>query len=195
VNPPVARIAYDILEQEDPEALNKATELLRVYSDSITSEKEKDFPFVECVTLADDNKRRGGGWQSSWHFKDNGFSGDEGTYNFAAAEKNLVAALPDIFHWLRGDDVVDSTYVNTLLSKTSSKEEAMSLGLRLAIHFMGDIHQPLHLVSRYTNDLPNGDKGGNLFALKNHYGAGELHAVFDNVMYLYHTSIKRPFTS
>lgn len=166
-----------------------------MYSDSITSEKERDYPFVECVTLADDNKRRGGGWQSNWHFQDNGFSGDGQNYEFVVSSKNIVGALPDLFHWLRGDEVGGSTYVTTLLSKTASADEAKSLALRLIIHYMGDLHQPLHLVSRYTKENPKGDKGGNLFELKNHYKANELHAVFDNVLYLYHTSIKRPFSA
>uniref|UniRef100_A0A7S3CJC2 Uncharacterized protein n=1 Tax=Strombidium rassoulzadegani TaxID=1082188 RepID=A0A7S3CJC2_9SPIT len=59
---------------------------------------------------------------------------------------------------------------------------------------MGDIHQPLHTTSRYTAEHPTGDKGGNSFPLKYHYKANELHAVWDNVVYLYHVNPKRPFT-
>lgn len=58
----IARMAYDMLKKSDPTALSKAETLLRVYSDRFTQEHEKDYPFVECVTLADDNKRAGGGW-------------------------------------------------------------------------------------------------------------------------------------
>jgi hypothetical protein len=58
----VARIAQDILEKENPQALQKAVTLLGKYSDSFTQEHEKNYPFVECVTLPDDNKRAGGGW-------------------------------------------------------------------------------------------------------------------------------------
>ena len=58
----IAKMAYDILKKDNPIALNKAEALLSKYSDDLTKEHEKDYPFVECVTLADDNKRRGGGW-------------------------------------------------------------------------------------------------------------------------------------
>jgi hypothetical protein len=75
-----------------------------------------------------------------------------------------------------------------------SEDEAKSLALRLIIHYMGDIHQPLHCSDRYTEELPKGDKGGNAFALKYHYSANELHAVWDNVIYSYHKNPKRPFT-
>ena len=58
----IARMAYDILKKDNPVVLNKAEDLLKIYSDNLTQSHEKDYPFVECVTLADDNKRRGGGW-------------------------------------------------------------------------------------------------------------------------------------
>ena len=40
-----------------------------------------------------------------------------------------------------------------------------SLNLRLLIHYVGDLHQPLHATSRYTESHPNGDRGGNDFHL------------------------------
>ena len=40
-----------------------------------------------------------------------------------------------------------------------------SFNLRLFIHYVGDIHQPLHATSRYTSQYPEGDRGGNSFAL------------------------------
>ena len=32
---------------------------------------------------------------------------------------------------------------------------------RLLLHFVGDIHQPLHGVQYFSTKYPNGDKGGN----------------------------------
>ena len=29
------------------------------------------------------------------------------------------------------------------------------------LHLVGDVHQPLHAISRYTREIPNGDAGGN----------------------------------
>jgi hypothetical protein len=103
--------------------------------------------------------------------------------------------MPELYQWLKGDPKPDSFIVNTVRSHTESEEAAKGMGLRLLMHYMGDIHQPLHLVSRYTAEHPKGDKGGNDFDLKYHYDADELHAVWDNVMYEYHKSVKRPFTS
>jgi hypothetical protein len=168
--------------------------MIKQYTDSLTEKWEGQFPFVEGVTLADYNKRAGGGWQSDWHFEDLGFSGDGGNYNFKTTPLNITAAMQDLFLWLSGNSMSDSVFVNTIRKHTDSEGAAKGLGLRLIMHYMGDIHQPLHVSARYTAAHPDGDKGGNLFALKNHYSANELHAVWDEVMYAYHSSIQRPFT-
>lgn len=92
-----------------------------------------------------------------------------------------------------GKDVSGNVMVETIKGRTKSETEGKSLGLRLLIHYMGDIHQPLHCSDRYTADKPKGDKGGNDFALKYHYTANELHAVWDTVIYQYHSTVHRPF--
>lgn len=59
---------------------------------------------------------------------------------------------------------------------------------------MGDVHQPLHNVQRYTKERPKGDSGANAFVLKYRYRAKNLHSVWDKVLYVYHQSVSRPFT-
>jgi hypothetical protein len=170
--------------------------MLETYSDNITADREGKFKFVECVTWADDSKRRGGGWQSNWHFDDIPFVGDgskESDFDFAYNAKNITAALPAITDYLSGKDVSGNVMIDTIKGRTASDAASKSLALRLLIHFMGDVHQPLHCSDRYTKDKPKGDKGGNDFALKNHYAANELHAVWDNVIYQYHATVHRPF--
>jgi len=49
---------------------------------------------------------------------------------------------------------------------------------RTLIHLVGDIHQPLHAVSRYTKAHPGGDAGGNLFYIK-YNNIHNLHALWD----------------
>lgn len=107
--------------------------------------------------------------------------------------KNISMAMPDILHWLQGEDISETITYQTLMKYVNTTEQGKSLGLRLLIHYYGDIHQPLHSSDRYTAEDPSGDKGGNDFPLKNHYSANELHAVWDNVLYSLHTNPKRPF--
>jgi len=55
--------------------------------------------------------------------------------------------------------------------------------MRFLIHFVGDIHQPLHSTSRVDNEYPAGDRGGNSVPLPSKDGAKNLHAVWDAVIY------------
>ena len=82
------------------------------------------------------------------HFIDTPFATD-GTPLPAIPTPNIVTALEDD--------------VNIL--KTSTDKNAQAQALRLIIHFVGDIHQPLHCATRVDKDHPDGDRGGNLVSL------------------------------
>src|SRR5438270_13657961 len=51
--------------------------------------------------------------------------------------------------------------VATLQHGTSDAEKTKAL--RFLIHYVGDIHQPLHCATRVTQAMPEGDRGGNDF--------------------------------
>ena len=55
--------------------------------------------------------------------------------------------------------------------------------MALLIHYIGDSAQPLHASTRVSKTFPFGDKGGNSFALRYHYGVNELHALYDTALY------------
>ena len=64
LTPIVAKIAFDKLSRENPRALNSANELLRVFmkTDPELTKLERDYPFVECATFADEIKGKGATW-------------------------------------------------------------------------------------------------------------------------------------
>jgi len=80
------------------------------------------------------------------------------------------------------------------MAKVVHEYEGRSIALRLLLHYYGDIHQPLHSSTLYSNDYKSGDRGGNDFILKNRYSTKNLHALWDNVIYQYRKTIYRPFT-
>ena len=41
-----------------------------------------------------------------------------------------------------------------------------AVNLRLLIHVLGDLHQPLHATTYYSPKFPNGDRGGNEFKIQ-----------------------------
>lgn len=64
--------------------------------------------------------------------------------------------------------------------KIHTEEVGKSTAMRLLIHYVGDVHQPLHSTSRINDEFPKGDRGGNSFKLDD--PLGELHAVWDSVL-------------
>ena len=82
----------------------------------------------------------------------------------------------------------DSSYVRGSVSWELSD----SFHLRLLIHYIGDIHQPLHTTSRFTESFPNGDEGGNYFRLLKKGEVDNLHALWDSALYDQSKDFKLP---
>jgi len=55
--------------------------------------------------------------------------------------------------------------------------------MRFLIHYVGDVHQPLHAETMVDKTFPKGDLGGNFFSLPVHFYTKNLHAVWDKVLY------------
>lgn len=92
------------------------------------------------------------------HFKDVYFSGD-GSQLPPEAGNNIVTEL--------NRDVE--------ILKNSTDDNARAQALRFIIHFVGDIHQPLHCAARVTNG--KGDQGGNFVKVT---VAKNLHSYWDS---------------
>jgi len=140
-----AQIAFDRL---NPTAKAKVIELLAVdINPSAVTAKSTDF--VNASHWADD-LRPFSEFDSfkPLHFIDKPFP--PGSNLPAIDPENIVKALED----------------NVNILKTSTDKNAQAQALRFIIHFVGDIHQPLHCTTRVTAANPDGDRGGNLFKIK-----------------------------
>lgn len=140
-----AQIAFSLL---NPRAKAKAMELLAIkINPADVSAKSTDF--VNASHWADD-LRPFSEFDSfkPLHFIDKPFP--TGAQLPPIDPENIVKALED----------------NVNILKTSTDENAQAQALRLIIHFVGDIHQPLHCTTRVSTANPDGDRGGNLFKIK-----------------------------
>ena len=140
-----AQIAFARL---NPRAKAQVKTLLAIpINPSAVSAKSKDF--VNAAHWADD-LRSVPAFKSfePLHFIDKPFSTD-GTPLPAIPAPNIVTALRD----------------NVRILKTSTDKNARAQALRLIIHLVGDIHQPLHCASRVSSALSDGDQGGNLLTI------------------------------
>ncbi len=97
-----------------------------------------------------------------WHFVDTPFSPD----NTPTRPAYTVNAL---------------TQIEMLTAALQSDETPAMKSYDLAWleHLVGDVHQPLHVTSRFTAGNPNGDAGGNLVAIVQ--SPNELHGYWDNL--------------
>jgi len=168
---------------------------------------EKDHPFVECATFADDFKYKGGYYQKGWHFIDQPYLDEGGKisdYDFTADTHNVTEAINGLIGWEGnlGVEAGKKTYVETEVETETNKDlhltseaDAISIGMRLLIHYVGDIHQPLHATSRVDHEYPKGDFGGNTVHLPAKDGVNELHALWDSVGYEFSGYAHLPYTA
>ena len=151
----VAQIAYDNMTREAKRKFNALNHAL----DNEYSPKS----FVNAASWMDEIKYRDIKIYDPWHYIDIPFSPD-GTPLPDVPKVNAVWAL-------------DQAALILMSDKTSDYEKGFFL--RVFIHVLGDIHQPLHTVVRVTEKHPDGDRGGNLFSLGMNKVADNLHSYWD----------------
>jgi len=101
-----------------------------------------------------------------WHYVDYGFSRD-GTPVQPPHGVNAVTQI---------------RVLHQALSRPQSPIELKAYDLPWLIHLVGDVHQPLHAVSRFTQDEPTGDAGGNRVKLCEHPCRNNLHSLWDDAL-------------
>ncbi len=88
----------------------------------------------------------------------------DGTPLPKAAEMNAVIAVQQA--------------MKTLQDPNAPLEE-QAVALRIILHVVGDIHQPLHTITRVSQAHPHGDRGGNDFRLGKNKVGNNLHRYWD----------------
>lgn len=168
------QIAYLAYKHLDPVVRDKADLLLRLNSDypiwiaGAPEGKEKLYAFVHAATWADDIKTKSDYYDdhvtdstagrnipyghlkhSYWHFKDTLYSPD-GTPLPAPDPVDAVTQL--------------KLMIAKLPASSGAPENLRSYDLVWMLHLVGDLHQPLHAIARYTAQISGsgGDRGGNL---------------------------------
>lgn len=120
--------------------------------------------FTTAGVWMDDIRADGVRLYDRWHYHNRAHSPD-GTPTPAAPHPDNVA-------W-----AIEQNLLVLKSAKTSDAEKARAL--RFLLHTVQDIHNPLHCGSRYTKDNPDGDSGGNQFALEKSGSYRNLHAFWD----------------
>jgi hypothetical protein len=154
----VVAIAWEDLT---PQAQRRVTELVRWAPEARFRDP------LSAATWPDydpDRSRR------PWHFINLHFRADGRPSANRPAEENVVWAIRRFTADLKNRGLDDRRHGEALIK---------------LLHFVGDVHQPLHTMSRDTERLPQGDRGGNDFPIAPIHGMSErgpvanLHLLWD----------------
>ena len=187
----VAAVAWQHLT---PTARVQAGALLRLnpdydrWVDRVPAQQQAVIAFVRAATWADAIKHEAGyiddGERSDvpdaaanvgyddrrehryWHYVDVPFSFD-GTALPAVPVPNAATRIADF---------------RRVLAAPGAPPRLRSYDLVWLLHLVGDLHQPLHAVSRFTHQLPAGDLGGNRIRLCAPPCRQELHVFWDEAL-------------
>lgn len=158
----IAQIAYDHLT---PETKTKVDFLTKILDPNYPAKQR----FLYDSTWLDQIKYSGVRKYNAWHFIDLPFSLDD--------TKLITAHHPNS---------LDEIKINAAILKNPQQSNYQKAqALRILIHLVGDVHQPLHCADRYSREYPHGDKGGNLFKIKNE-DVKNLHAFWDEGLDLFY---------
>lgn len=164
----IAQIAFDNLTP-------KAKSFVSIYLNNGHANGLEN-QFVNSATWLDRLRFKEVYWYDALHYIDIPFSDDHSPVipveanNATWAINNAIAVLNN--------------------SRTSKGDRR--LALLILLHVVGDIHQPLHATTRVSANLPNGDKGGNHFALAHNKIGNNLHQYWDRGAGLLLGSSKMP---
>ena len=169
----VAQIAYDRLQPRARERVDALVKTIRFCG--------RTYDGVTISVWMDDIKSDSTHDElSEWHYINTPiFDGIAPNPNLKLPENNVITR---------------TTWVIQMLRKGtgSDKKDAELLGY--LFHLAGDIHQPMHAVTRFSAQNPDGDLGGNRFRV-NLPEVTNLHAYWDAAADLFHFwSAERPMS-
>ena len=118
------------------------------------------YDFITASPWADDSRseRKETG---AWHFINLHFRSDGKAVVNGPDPQNVVVAIER---------------QSKILKDRTAPDLKRADALRYLIHFVGDLHQPLHATARDSEGHPKGDRGGNDFPLD---GRSNLHSFYD----------------
>ncbi len=157
----VALIAYQNLSADAKHKVDALTQVLA-----------RDYPaiheFSDIATWPDEIRQQNGiETFTHWHYIDTPFANDDASLNFAMDTDNILWAINSI---------------KPIFKKNKAPPAEQARFLAFLVHLVGDAHQPLHAASRLSKAHPTGDKGGNLFFVKDSKNPSvniPLHAIWD----------------
>lgn len=158
-----AMIAQLDLAKNSPEVLQTANQVLAPLNGALSH--GLDNTFVETACWADDIRYFGVDSMTLWHYIDRPYNLD-GLLNATRSSINVLWGINQTISTLKNDNHLNAPLETSMM-------------IRFLIHFVGDMHQPLHNTELISKLFPNGDAGGNLFPIVYNSQINQLHKLWD----------------
>lgn len=177
----VSAIAYDTLKKENPSALAKVLDILRQhpqYKDTwadrlqaVPEDGRDRYLFMIAARWPDDIRKQFAYDHPKWHYID---------YPYVPTDADGKVTPPK----LDDENALTELQGQEDALRKSDNAATKAIAACWVMHLVGDLHQPLHCVTMYTAELPEGDRGGNELYVKAGPRGGtlNLHSLWDGLI-------------
>jgi len=177
-----AALAFDDLQRSAPAAIARVVAILRQHPQyeshwkqqlmGRSAEDQGRLLFMLAARWPDDIRGDKAFDHPMWHYIDY-------PYKPPAQPDSVPVPTP------AGENIVEAFQQNVAVVRSATEDGQKAVALCWIFHLMGDAHQPLHTVSLFTTEFPDGDRGGNLFFIRpdpSRSTTQNLHAYWDNIL-------------
>lgn len=179
-------IAYDELQLASPATVARVVAILRQHPqyesrwktqiESMTTgtsaQNQERYLFMLAARWPDEIRGDSAFDHPMWHYIDY-------PYKPPGQPASVPAPPPD------RENLVAAFQRNLTVVQSVAAYSEKAVALCWIFHLLGDSHQPLHTVSLFTTQFPDGDRGGNLFFIRpdpSSTTTQNLHAYWDNIL-------------
>lgn len=152
----IAQIAYDQLTSQEKSTFNR-------YNRAVNKVHGRQ-SWVNAAVWLDYIRYQHNESYNALHYINLYFS-EDGTPIPPTPSMNAISGIEQSIHTLK---------------QANASDFQKGLALRVLLHVVGDIHQPMHATSRVSRRYPDGDRGGHYVELARNPVANNLHAYWDN---------------
>ncbi len=175
-------IAYDDLQKTSPDTVARVVAILRQHPQyesrwksqlaGMSEQDQERYLFMLAARWPDDIRGDKAFDHPMWHYIDY-------PYKPKGQPASVPAPPPD------KENIVEAFQRNVAVVQSAAPDAEKAVALCWIFHLLGDSHQPLHTVSLFTTQFPDGDRGGNLIFIRPDSSSPttqNLHAYWDGIL-------------
>ncbi len=151
----VALMAQEILSVEQPGTLQALIDLL--------THDPLERGGLDAMAVWPDEIKNERPETRSWHYVNTPYTPGQAERPPVPTHQSILTVLPE----------------QLAILENSQDVGARNDALAFVLHLVGDIHQPLHTITLFNDEFPDGDKGGNKFKLAH---GGNMHSLWDDTL-------------